>query len=141
MRPEKICSSNERIKELLNHFQINQTEFCKKTGIQKSALSNYLNGNRLPRQDQLLKIADAFGVNAAWLMGYDIPMQYERSTIMYHNGEDNKKPHIDYYGNEERLKLYGLFIETAEECTTDQLKVILETVKAVANSNKRRNDK
>ncbi len=37
----------------------------------KSALSNYLNGDRVPRQDKIAMIADAFGIDPAWLMGYD----------------------------------------------------------------------
>ena len=70
----KVSNSQHRIAELLNYLQISQTEFCNKTGIQKSALSNYLNGDREPRQPQLAKIADAFGVDPAWLMGYEVPM-------------------------------------------------------------------
>ena len=71
---EKISDSKHRIRELMNIMHINQTELCSRTGINKSALSNYLNGDRLPRQDQISKIADAFGVDPAWIMGYDTPM-------------------------------------------------------------------
>ena len=70
----KPSNSKERIKELMTFYGINQTELCKRTGIQKSALSNYLSGCREPRQDQISLIADPFGVNPAWLMGYDVPM-------------------------------------------------------------------
>ena len=56
----KISNSKERIQELMSYFGINQTELCKCTGLQKSALSNYLNGDREPRQDQLSLIADPF---------------------------------------------------------------------------------
>ena len=70
----KISNSKERIKELMDYFGINQTELCRRTGLQKSALSNYLNGDREPRQDQISLIVDPFGVNPAWLMGYDVPM-------------------------------------------------------------------
>jgi len=73
----KITDSKHRISELLSVMGISQTEFCKKTGLQKSALSNYLNGDREPRQNQLSKIADAYNINPAWLMGYDVPMNYE----------------------------------------------------------------
>lgn len=70
-------TSKDRIKELMDLYQINQTEFCRKTGIQKSALSNYLNGERTPRQDALKKIADAFSISPAWLLGYDVPIRGE----------------------------------------------------------------
>ena len=71
----KISSSKERIQYLLDEYKMSQTAFCNKTKIQKSALSNYLNGERVPRQDQIAKIADAFGISASWLMGYDVPMR------------------------------------------------------------------
>lgn len=70
----KTSSSKERIQMLMDAFHLNQTDFCNKTKIQKSALSNYLKGDRVPRQDQISKIADAFGISASWLMGYDVPM-------------------------------------------------------------------
>lgn len=67
----KISDSRHRLKELMDLLEINQTEFCKRTGLNKSALSNYLNGDRVPRQDKIAMIADAFGIDPAWLMGYD----------------------------------------------------------------------
>ena len=67
----KVSDSRHRLKELMDILEINQTEFCNRTGLNKSALSNYLNGDRVPRQDKIALIADAFGVDPAWLMGYD----------------------------------------------------------------------
>lgn len=70
----KKSNSRVRLHELMDYFKLNQTELCKCTGLQKSALSNYLNGDREPRQDQISLIADPFNINPAWLMGYDVPM-------------------------------------------------------------------
>jgi transcriptional regulator with XRE-family HTH domain len=71
----KNSNSQDRIRQIMEYYGINQTEFCKRTGIQKSALSNYLNGTRQPRQDAVSKIADAFGISPSWVMGYDVPMK------------------------------------------------------------------
>lgn len=73
----KITDSQHRIAELIDFLGVNQTEFCQKTGLQKSALSNYLNGDREPRQDQISKITDAYNINPAWIMGYDVPMEWD----------------------------------------------------------------
>ena len=73
----KLSNSKERIKELLSVYGISQAEFCKRTGIKSSALSNYLKGTREPRQDKIAQIADTFGIDPAWLMGYDVSMQRE----------------------------------------------------------------
>lgn len=77
---KKVSNSKQRINELMSYFGLNQTELCRKTGLQKSALSNYLNGDREPRQNQISLIADPFGVNPAWIMGYDVPMLLPEDT-------------------------------------------------------------
>lgn len=70
----RAYSSKERIKQMMEYFHINATELCNRTGMNKSTLSYYLSGKREPRQVQLSMLADPFGVDPAWLMGYDIPM-------------------------------------------------------------------
>ena len=75
-------TTRDRIFELMNIYNINQSEFCRRTGLQKSAVSNYLNGDRTPRQDVLIKIADSFSVSPSWLMGYDVPMELIQPSEM-----------------------------------------------------------
>lgn len=70
----KVASSNQRLKELLNIFGDTQSDMVRKTGIEKSAISNYINGKREARQDKLILIANAYNVNPSWLMGLDVPM-------------------------------------------------------------------
>ena len=67
-------NSKERLNELIGYFGIKQSDMVKRTGLPKSAISMYFSGNRQPRQDKLTIIADAYGVDEAWLMGYDVPM-------------------------------------------------------------------
>ena len=71
----KVTNSKERIRDLMRFYGITQAEFCRRTGLTTSALSNYLNGTREPRQDKIAAIADAFGVSPAWVMGYSVPMK------------------------------------------------------------------
>lgn len=73
-------SISARIKQLLAESGDTQNEMCRKTGIQKSALSNYLSGFRVPRQDKISAIADAYHVNPAWVLGYDVPQKKELSS-------------------------------------------------------------
>lgn len=70
----KITNSRARIREMMDSLELKQSDIVKRTGINKSALSNYLSGVREPRQDKISAIADPFGVSPAWLMGYDVPM-------------------------------------------------------------------
>ena len=46
----------------------------KECGIPKSSISMWLNNNRSMRADKIGIIADRYGVDPAWLMGYDVPM-------------------------------------------------------------------
>lgn len=67
-------NSAQRLIELMQYFGIKQADLCKRTGLPKSAISMYVSGQRQPRQDKLTIIADAYNVDEAWLMGYDVPM-------------------------------------------------------------------
>lgn len=72
-------SSAERLKELMEYFGIKQNDLSNRTGIPKSAISMYVNGDRIPRQNRISDIADTYNVNEAWLMGYDVPMKKDNS--------------------------------------------------------------
>lgn len=72
-------SSAERLKELMEYFGIKQNDLSKRTGIPKSAISMYVSGDRIPRQNRISDIADTYNVNEAWLLGYDVPMRKENS--------------------------------------------------------------
>lgn len=136
MKPQKICTSNDRIRQLIDESGISQTEFCRRTNIQKSALSNYLKGDRTPRQDQLTKIADAFNVSAAWLMGYDIPQRID-SNMLILDKTDPDRQYLTYYGSDDRLELYMELLEIAHDCTPDQVRVAMDTLRSLSRLNKK----
>ena len=73
-KARRICTTKERLFELMLYLDITQADIVKKTGIPKPTLSHYCNGKRIPAQDQLSLLSDAYGINPAWLMGYDLPM-------------------------------------------------------------------
>ena len=67
-------SFNERLKLALAINNISQSELCERTGIPKSAMSQYISGAFTPKQERTYLIAKALNVNEAWLLGYDIIM-------------------------------------------------------------------
>lgn len=85
---KKNSTSRQRIAEMMSVLNIKQVDIVKKTGIPKSSLSNYLNGKRTPNQEQLSVIADPYGINPAWLMGYNVPMWLKDAPIVYENPEE-----------------------------------------------------
>lgn len=126
-------TSNERIRELLTNLNVSQTEFCNATGIKPSALSNYLKGNRIPRQDALSKIADAYNISPTWLMGYDVPMDYPMHTMIVHSENSEYFEAIIPQG---RYEEYVSFIHAADECTSKQVWLAVDMLETFANQNR-----
>lgn len=60
----------ERLKAAFYASGLTQTELCKRTGINKGALSSYLSGRYFPKQKALEALADALGVSVIYLMGF-----------------------------------------------------------------------
>lgn len=137
----KTSSSNERIKELLRAVQMSQTEFCEYAKITKSALSNYLNGDRQPRQDQIDKIAQAFNVDPSWLMGYNVPM-YDEAKIGAEKAEERlsvQKLSEQGISHERLMAYYYLlsrmsiqeFMDVAQHCNDKQIRLAVEMLKSI----------
>jgi transcriptional regulator with XRE-family HTH domain len=110
----KVAECRERLVELLKINGLTKAEFCRKTGIDNSAMTRYINGERVPRQDKVAAIAEAFNVDPAWLMGYDVPMynimkiearikhaevdtQLERLQYYYGKLSKEKRNHLEEY--------------------------------------------
>lgn len=65
----------ERIRIALDRANMSQTDLSKKTGIPKSAISQYIKGSFEPKQDRVYLISKALHVSEAWLMGFDVPIE------------------------------------------------------------------
>lgn len=73
MSEKATCA--QRIRDGLLARDMTQADLCRATGIGKSAMSQYVNGGLVPRQDRTYLIAKALNVSEAWLMGFDVPME------------------------------------------------------------------
>ena len=70
-----------RLKRALDLRNMKQIELVEKTQIGKSAISQYIAGNVVPKQDKLYLLAKALNVNEAWLMGHDVPMERQNAAL------------------------------------------------------------
>lgn len=75
MQDKVTCA--QRIREGLTARDMTQADLCRLTGIKKSAMSQYVNGGLVPRQDRTYLIAQALNVSEAWLMGFNVAMERE----------------------------------------------------------------
>lgn len=71
----KVTDSRHRLLELMDIYGVNQKDISEKSGVPRSAISMYITGNRVPRQDKIALICEAYNLDPAWFMGYDVPMQ------------------------------------------------------------------
>lgn len=65
---------SNRIKYAMKLLDLKQTDLVSRTGISKGALSSYISGRYVPKQNNIYLIAKALNVSEAWLMGADVPM-------------------------------------------------------------------
>ena len=72
-----MSTASERIKEGMLLRGLKQVDLVEKTGISKGALSSYISGRYVPKQNNTFLIAKALDVSEAWLMGADVPMKRE----------------------------------------------------------------
>lgn len=68
-------TTSKRIQKAMELRGLKQTDLVEKTGISKGALSSYISGRYVPKQNNTFLIAKALNVNEAWLMGADVPME------------------------------------------------------------------
>ena len=113
-----------RLKKALAMRNMRQADLCEKTKIPKSAISHYLSGSFVPKQDRAFIIAQALNVNPAWLMGFDAPMEIE---------DIQKIPPTVPELSEEDKKILEVFRLIPKE----QQRAFLEMGRAFANSLKK----
>lgn len=73
---------HERLREAMETRGIRQVDLVEQTGIAKSAISAYVNGDYVPKQINTYKIAKVLGVSEAWLMGKNVPMDPMPTNIL-----------------------------------------------------------
>ncbi|MCR5299659.1 MAG: helix-turn-helix domain-containing protein [Erysipelotrichaceae bacterium] len=82
--------AGETIKGVLKKAGISQADLCDMTGIKPAAMSKYLSGEKYPRTEILMKIADALNVSLYTLLGKDEEKSvYEicRSALLARSGK------------------------------------------------------
>lgn len=111
----KKFNTSDRLKQIMSERNLKQVDilnlanpYCKKYNIKlnKSDLSQYVNGKVEPGQNKLYILALALNVNEAWLMGFDnVPI--ERNPENKHNKNTFLKTPLSF-----SQKLHNKRIET-----------------------------
>ena len=73
----RVSNFTERFNVLMEGTTVTQaSEFL---GMGKATISSYMSGARVAKSSFLSKIAEAYGVEVLWLLGYDVP-RYKEET-------------------------------------------------------------
>lgn len=109
-----------RLEKALKLRNMKPIELAEKSGVPKSAISQYLSGQYEAKQKNIDKLSVALNVSEAWLMGHDVPIERnlnfeEKITELYGNKSLDL---LDYY---KRLNALGK--EKALESTKDLTKI------------------
>lgn len=68
-----------RLSQALEARGMKAADLSKKTKVAEGTISCYINGRYEAKQNRVQVFAEVLDVNPAWLMGYDVPMEAERS--------------------------------------------------------------
>ena len=113
-----------RLKKALDMRNMRQSELCEKTKIPKSAISHYLRGSFVPKQDRAYIIAQALDVNPAWLMGFDAPMEIQNIQK-----SSPSEPQQLTEGDREILEVFRLIPEEWRQVFLEQGRAFAKSLK------------
>ena len=103
-----------RLKIALENKNMKPSTLAYRICVDRSTISNYLNGRYKAKSEMIEKMAQVLSVSSAWLDGFDVPMEREKTPP--------EEPKLSE-GEEELLKLIRLM-------PSDMKALYLETLRA-----------
>ena len=119
-----MSTTSKRIQEGMELRGLKQADLVERTGISKGALSSYISGRYVPKQNNTFLIAKALNVNEAWLMGADVPM--ERIDTTTENQPRDQKELNEIYlqlssNNQQRVLTYSKTLLSTQQMEEELL--------------------
>lgn len=119
-----MSTTSKRIQEGMELRGLKQADLVERTGISKGALSSYISGRYVPKQNNTFLIAKALNVNEAWLMGADVPME-RIDTTAKNQTRDQKELNEIYLqlssNNQQRVLTYSKTLLSTQQMEEELL--------------------
>lgn len=126
----KTSNTSERLKELMALKGLRQIDIAEKTGLGKSAISQYVSGKITPKQDKVYILAEGLNVSPTWLMGYDVPM--ERSSRESFNNGYYTDPETAELAEELRTNPNGrILFDASKDLSKEDINVVLTVIEGL----------
>lgn len=129
----KISNTSERLKELMTLKGLRQIDIAEKTGLGKSAISQYVSGKITPKQDKVYILAEGLNVSPTWLMGYDVPMEKELiTTTKTQNTGYYTDPEVAELAEELRTNPNGrILFDASKDLSKEDINVVLTVIEGL----------
>lgn len=88
---ERVSSISERLKEYRTSHDLTFAEMEQITGVPAQTLNRYELGQRSPKLDVAVSIAESLGVHPMWLQGYSVPEKELPTVKDDEQSEDDKR--------------------------------------------------
>lgn len=106
----------KRIKMAMNEQKITPIELSKRTGINKSSISQYMNGIVKPKHDRIYMIAKELKVSPSWLAGINDNKNPMSEQIEVYKSTENALFDSIFGGcNEDMKELFYIISNLSEE--------------------------
>lgn len=122
-----MAELKERLRSALLIRGVKPIELSEKTGIPKSAISQYMSGYAKPKDDRIYLICRVLKIQEAWLLGYDVPMEKEIESLTFEDKID-----------ETSLNRAINKASNSEELTLEEANEILKALPEIINNVNRR---
>jgi transcriptional regulator with XRE-family HTH domain len=128
---ERKSNCSARIADALSIRNMKQSELSEKTNIPKSAISQYISGAFEPKQDRIYIIAKALNVSEAWLMGYDVPMERQKSIPDEKTLTEEEREWLDLFRRIPKTSqpLARLLLDSVSQLPEERQQMALEMVR------------
>ena len=128
---EPVFTFADRLEQLKRLRGLTNTDLARICKIDKSNITRYCKGNYKAKQDVVYRMAEKLGIEEAWLMGYDVPMEKDPGT-------DKKEPTVLSAGepNKDSIELFNMIRMLSD----DQRRMIIAQVQGILQFQKPQDD-
>lgn len=110
-----------RLLKAIAERRISASDLSRETGIDKAAISNYINGKYVPKQDKCYLLARALGVDPGWLMTGEEPRKMHITTEIAFPWHENV---MDMVMSPEDVELEKLWPSASDQARRAALAVL-----------------
>lgn len=126
----------QRLQEIMAERDLSKSDLARICEINKSNMTRYCNGEYEAKQDVVYKMASRLGINAAWLMGYDVPKEFKLDLQFFTESQEKDKP-VETDGLTDKQRE---FIRLVSQLSDQEVSMLSAQVKGLLQSQGSRDD-